>query len=128
MRQRWRRNIPNFGTNNVSVIGIGTVPVGLSPFAVAVNPSGTRAYVTSGNSSFVSIIDTANNTVMGTVDVGGTQFAVAVNPSGTRVYVTNSGRSNVTVIDTSTNAVTASISVGGLASGIAINAMGTRPT
>ena len=44
--------MPNLFSNNVSVIDtatntvVATVAVGSSPFGVAVNPAGTRAYVT----------------------------------------------------------------------------------
>ncbi|GAA2276814.1 hypothetical protein GCM10010430_73390 [Kitasatospora cystarginea] len=61
--------IANAGSNTVSVINAATdtvtttIPVGLSPFAVAFSPGGTRAYVTNTNSSNVSVIDTATDTV-----------------------------------------------------------------
>ncbi|MGB9930086.1 MAG: DUF7507 domain-containing protein, partial [Methanosarcina sp.] len=49
--------ITNIGSNNVSVIDIATdtviatVNVGINPFGVAVNPDGTKVYVTNSNSN-----------------------------------------------------------------------------
>ena len=41
------------------------------------------AYITNFNSSTVSVIDTATNTVVGTVAVGFGPYGVAINPAGT---------------------------------------------
>jgi len=79
---------------------------------VAVNPAGTRAYVTNSGSGNVSVIDTATNTVVATVKTGTTPSAVAVNPAGTRAYVTNRANNTVSVIDTATNTVVATVAVG----------------
>jgi len=49
---------------------VTTVTVGSAPYGVAVNPAGTRVYVTNNNSDNVSVIDTATNTVAATVAVG----------------------------------------------------------
>jgi YVTN family beta-propeller protein len=88
---------------------------------VAVNPTGTRAYVTNFNSSTVSVIDTATNAVVATVPVGNQPVGVAVNFTGTRVYVVNQNSNNVSVIDTATNAVIgAAVPVGMAPFGVAI--------
>jgi YVTN family beta-propeller protein len=64
------------------------------------------AYVTNNGDGTVTVIDTANNTVVGTpIPVGGSPFGVAVTPDGKHAYVTNSGSSNVSVIDTAINMV-----------------------
>jgi YVTN family beta-propeller protein len=89
------------------------VPVGTNPYyGVAVNPAGTRVYVTNQVSNTVSVINTSTNTVVATVNVGKYPCGVAVNPAGTRVYVVNEFDKNVSVIDTATNTVTASVNVG----------------
>jgi YVTN family beta-propeller protein len=105
---------------------IATVPVGNSPFEVAITPNGTRAYVTNQGSNNVSVIDTATNTVIATVNVGDGPFGVAITPNGTRVYVTNQNSNNVSVIDTATNTVIATVTVGSFPQGIAITPDGTR--
>jgi YVTN family beta-propeller protein len=125
--------IPNFGSNNVSVIDTATntvigspVPVGSFPIGVAVNPAGTRVYVANEIGGTVSVIDTATNTVVATIPVGSFPIGVAVNPAGTRVYVTTYVGGTVSVIDTATNTVVATITVGTLPFGVAVNPAGTR--
>ena len=83
---------------------------------MAVNPAGTRAYVTNFSSNTVSVIDAATNTVVATVPVPANTlkatnlWGVDVNPSGTRAYATQS-IGEVSVIDTATNTVVATIPV-----------------
>ena len=80
---------------------------------MAVNPAGTRVYVTNSSTNTVSVIDTTTNTVTATV-VAGSSFprGVAVNPAGTRLYVAIPAFGNVSVLDTATNAITATLTVG----------------
>ncbi len=80
-------------------------------------------YVANVNSSSVSVIDTATNTVVATIPVGLFPFGVAVTPDGKHVYVTNNngGSGNVSVIATATNTKVAAIPVGhGPTMGVAI--------
>lgn len=113
-----RAYIANSASDNVSVIDISsntviaTVPVGQSPYGVAVNPTGTRVYITNIGSNSVSVIDTATNTVKASITVGAGPRGVAVNPAGTRVYVANTYADSVSVIDTATNTVIATVTVG----------------
>ena len=88
------------GSNTVSVIDTATnnvkttkVPVGSSPFGVAVNPAGTKVYVANTGDDTVSVINTTTNEVTYTVTVGAGPYGVAVNPAGTKVYVVNSALS-----------------------------------
>ena len=64
--------ITNYASNDVYVIDTATnavigdpIKVGLHPWGVAVNPSGTRVYVANEYSNNVSVIDTATNVVVG---------------------------------------------------------------
>ena len=86
--------VTNFGppavsTGTVSVIKtanrgvVATIPVGNYPTGVAFTPDGTHAYVANVNSSIVSVIATATNTVVATVMVD-SPVAVAITPDGTR--------------------------------------------
>ena len=130
--------ITNEFSNTVSVIDIATnavvgspITVGVQPVGVAVNPAGTRVYVTNRNPaglSTVSVIDTATNTVIATIPILSDTRGVAVNPAGTRVYVTNAlVNGSVTVIDATTNtAIGSPIPVGPSPIGIAVNPAGTR--
>ena len=123
--------VTNFGppavsTGTVSVIKtanrgvVATIPVGNYPTGVAFTPDGTHAYVANVNSSIVSVIATATNTVVATVTVD-SPVAVAITPDGTKVYVAKSlFPGNVRVIATATNAKGAAIPVGNYPSGLAI--------
>ncbi|MDD4249340.1 MAG: PKD domain-containing protein, partial [Methanosarcina sp.] len=123
--------ITNTGSNTVSVIDTttnnvtATVPVGNSPYGVAVNPDGTKVYVTnsgneSDNSSNVYVInttnnfpiDTANNSSIGMINVGIWPVGVSVN---------NNVSVNVSVIDTTTNNATNTVDVGKGPWGVAVN-------
>ena len=86
---------------------VATIPVGDNAIGVAVNPAGTRAYVTNYDSSTVSVIDTATNTVIATVNVCARPWVPAVSPLGNRVVVPCDSGSSVAVIDTTTHVVTA---------------------
>src|SRR5664280_1136982 len=117
---------------NVSMIDTATnkfnatINVGNEPFEVAVNPDGTKVYVTNQWDNNVSVIDTATNNVTATVKVGIGPWEVAVKQDGTKVYVVNTYSNNVSVIDTATNIVTATVKVGNGPMGIAVNSAGTK--
>jgi len=86
----------------------GTVSVGTSPAAVAVNQATNKIYVTNSASKSVTVIDGGTNSTT-TVPVGLTPIAVAVNSVTNKIYVANRGnalmniRGSVTVIDGATN-------------------------
>jgi YVTN family beta-propeller protein len=108
--------------NRVSVIdttsnSLSATIFGLSDaFDVAVSPNGSKLYVTNfalGNPGFVSVIDTATNTiVVPSIAVGSAPAGLAVTPDGNRIYVANFVSNDVSVIDTGSNAVIATIPVG----------------
>jgi len=124
-----RAYVTNF--DRVSVIDtasnavVGTIAVGFSPVAIALNPTGTRAYVTM-NSNSVSVIDTTSNTVIGTVPVGALPVGIALNSAGSRAYVTNLNSDTVSVIDTASNTVIGTVPVGVRPIAIALNSAGSR--
>jgi YVTN family beta-propeller protein len=80
--------------------------VGVSPFAVAVTPDGTRAYVTNQGDGTVSAINTTTNTVIATIPVGIQPFGVDVAPEGSTVYVADASSNRVAVIDVASNTLT----------------------
>ena len=84
------------------------------------------AYVSNERSGTVSVLETANDTVVATVRVGDVPYGIAAGPHGTRVYVANRRSNDVSVIDTATNAVVATVDVGESPFGIAAHPAGTR--
>jgi len=113
-------------SNTVSIIDTATnkiastVDVGSDPSGVAVNPSGTKVYVTNSGSNTVSVINTTTNIYPTSVKVGSDPLEIAVTPNGKTAYVVNSGSNTVSVINTATNTVTDTVNVGKQPEGIAI--------
>jgi YVTN family beta-propeller protein len=94
---------------------------------IAITPDGSRAYVTGTLESnpakgFVSVIDTATNTVVGSpIPVDAFPLGIAITSDGTRAYFTDGNFDTVSVIDTTTNKVLGSpIAVGHAPADIAI--------
>jgi YVTN family beta-propeller protein len=75
-----------------------TIPVGRSPYGVAVDPAARTVYVPNAGDGTVSVIDAATGTVTGTVPVGAGPDAVAVDPGTHAAYVANEGAGTVSVI------------------------------
>ncbi len=70
---------------------VGKVPIPNSPYLIAVDPGGARAYVAywnwDGGPEGTSVIDLTTNTVVATFPSA--PWGFAVNPEGTRLYVTD---------------------------------------
>lgn len=138
--------IPNYQGNSVSVVDTSTNQVVKTisdslpprPAGVAVNPSGSRAYIAhigdwygSGyNGDSVSVIDTGTNTVIATVNGMKGPLSAAVSPDGNRVYVTNFGdiyqNSSLSVIDANNNTVVAVVPLGLTPYGVVVSPDGKR--
>ncbi|MCI4323079.1 MAG: YncE family protein [Thermoplasmata archaeon] len=97
------------------------VPVGDSPFGVAVDPSAHQVFVTNTDSNNVSIVSDATDAPIASVGVGVEPEGVAFDPSEGTMFVANAGSNNVTVISTSTDSVVANISVGQSPVGLAFD-------
>lgn len=91
---------------------IATIPVGATPFGIAVTPDGSRLYVSNSTGGSVSVVDTATQSVTSTItsNVGTTPVGITVDASGTYAYVANYGAGTVTRITVVTGA-TSSIDV-----------------
>jgi YVTN family beta-propeller protein len=86
-------------TNASSLMVIGTVAVGTSPQAVAVDPTRNLAVVTNSGDNTVSIVDLVALTAAAPVNVGTSPQGVAVLPRLGRAAVTNFGSNNVSIVD-----------------------------
>ncbi|MGA8181467.1 MAG: YncE family protein [Desulfobacterales bacterium] len=85
---------------------IGTIPVGTKPYGgIALSPDGQFAYATNYGDGTVSVIKTADKTVMDTISVGPQPFGVAMSPNGDYAYVSNYGSNSISIIRTSDNSV-----------------------
>ena len=98
-------NIPSF-----TAVNTGNKPITAT---VRVTPSiAPLAYITNYGSNSVSVINTANESVIATIPVGGLPIGIAVSRDGTRAYVANYNDNTVSVINAITNKVMATISAG----------------
>ncbi|WP_369153320.1 YncE family protein [Streptomyces sp. R17] len=71
------------------------IPVGDRPHSVAVNPDGTRLYVTNFGDGSVSVIDLSREAVVATHLVDEGPYGVAVGPDGADLYVASPSRGTV---------------------------------
>jgi YVTN family beta-propeller protein len=118
------------GNNEVWVLdtaGALITKVGMfgQPRHIAVNSSGSRAYVTNQISRSLAAIDTATYSTE-TVSVGADPEGVAVSPTDARVYVTNFSGDSVSIVDAGALSVVDTPSVGDGPRGIAVNSSETR--
>ncbi|HSW74094.1 MAG TPA: beta-propeller fold lactonase family protein [Candidatus Limnocylindria bacterium] len=112
--------IPN--GDSVSVIEVATNTVITTihdasfnePYTITINAAGTKAYVTNSNSTTVTIIDIATNTVSGVITGFDGPSGFAITPDGNTAYVNNYGGpggvgsgngTTIRVVDLNTNTI-----------------------
>jgi YVTN family beta-propeller protein len=90
------------------------------PYTITINACGTKAYVTNSDSTTVTIIDIATNTVSGVINGFDGPSGFAITPDGNTAYVNNYGGPEglgsgnghtVSVVNLNTNAIVATINV-----------------
>jgi len=101
--------VSNGSSNTISILDLvylrqdRTLPVGVQPSGLAVNPKRNEVYVvnagTASSNGSVSIIDTNANRVVATIPVHKLPYSIDVDAAGRRAYVANSGSNTVSVID-----------------------------
>jgi YVTN family beta-propeller protein len=97
---------------SIGTIGAGTIAAEPDPISMAVDPTGTFAYVANSGSGDVSMysINTTTGalTSLGLIAAGANASSVAVDPTGKFAYVTNSGSNDVSMytIDAATGVLT----------------------
>lgn len=87
------------GGNTVSVIDLATNTLYKTitdasfsePYTVTIHPDGTKLYVTNSNSTTITIVDIATNTVTGTIGGFDGPSGMVVTPDGKTGYVNNYG-------------------------------------
>ena len=119
----------NTATNKVvdlkpSTRTVDTITVGASPSALAINPTGTRLYVSNLGGTTVSVVDTATNLEITWVTVGSQPSGLVVSPDGSRVYALSRFTNKVTVFSTANNQVIGSAAVGASPRGIVLSSDG----
>jgi len=100
-----------------------TIAVGSTPVDVAVNPSGTRAYVANYGTNSVSVIDTASNAVSTTISGASSPAGIAISSAGVGAVP---GYSNqAAILDTTTNTVVGTASLPQQGDGVAFSPDGS---
>ncbi|MCL4558196.1 MAG: SMP-30/gluconolactonase/LRE family protein [Deltaproteobacteria bacterium] len=133
---------PQYPGETVSIIDLSkgaqaytVVTGGLYPWAVAVTPDGSEAYVSNRGSSDVSVVSLSGTPVTtAVIPVQAGPAAIVSSPDGSKMYVANTLSDSVSVIDTSTKAVSSislalyptEPSVGGSPDGLAVSQDGSR--
>jgi len=137
----WRDSNPLAG-DSISVIDTSTYEVietvtaagagghGNTPHGIAFDSANNRMYYAIGNwmfiEDYVSVMDTADNSVSAKVTVGERPEDIAFDSANNRMYVTNIDDDTVSVINTANNSVIATISVGDHPTGIAFDSANNR--
>lgn len=119
-----RLYVVSAGNNTVTVIDAANhtavsslaLPGCANPRNIAVNPPGTRLFVTCQDSNAVAVVR-LDNFAVSLVGVGAQPTAIDITPDGQLVYVVNSASGNVTVLQEDNPVVRAQVTVGGTLSG-----------
>jgi YVTN family beta-propeller protein len=99
---------------------VASVPVGISPTSIYLDPFLNRLYVTNKGANTVTVFDATNVTpgvtpaiqTLATVNVGSAPVSVAALPNGLSFYVANSGSNTVSAVSSSSFGVVATVPVG----------------
>lgn len=119
-----RLYVASAGNNTVTVIDAAdhtavsslALPGCANSRNIAVNPQGTRLFVTCQDSNAVAVVR-LDTLAVSLVNVGMQPTAIDITPDGQLVYVVNSTNGNVTVLQEDNPVVRALVTVGGTLSG-----------
>jgi YVTN family beta-propeller protein len=95
------------------------IPVGSSPFAVAVDAAAKEVFVTNAGSGNVTVISGTTQAVIGSVTVQKSPLGIAYDSANRTLFVADNGTSNVSVISVGSLSVVATVHVGLNPTGVA---------
>ena len=100
-----------FDTATNENISAYTIPLATG---VAINPTGTRAYLAAGVSpGYIAVVDTATFSLVAQVPVGNFPHTLKVTPTGRHIFVTNALSNSISQIDAASNTVVNTIPLKG---------------
>jgi YVTN family beta-propeller protein len=88
------------------------IPIGGDPRGVALIPEKKKLYVSIFDLGIVSVINTANDSIIANIAVEAQPHTLLLSPDHHRLYVANELLSSISVIDTEKDKVIATISIG----------------
>jgi len=94
---------------------------GAKPMGSAISPDGKFVYITNGRGATVSVLATANDSIVATIPDPKRPWGVAVTPDGKRIYTANGPSNDIAIIDAATNKVIKTIPAGDSPWGVAIS-------
>lgn len=104
--------LQTLNSSNLTLSPSAFVNVGTHPIAVAITPDGTKVFCINRDDGTVTVISTADNSVITTLRVGRTPVGGAMRSDGAFYYVVNQADGTVSVIDTAAAAVIGTLTVG----------------
>lgn len=133
--------VANNNGNSVSVVSTASNSVtatiamgtGIAPWAVAIHPNSSTAYVTNTISpdqavDSVAVINLATNAITTTINVGNNPRGIEINSDGSRLYVVNYWSNTVSVISTATNSLLRTIDLPNITISGGLESIGLGPT
>jgi YVTN family beta-propeller protein len=83
-----------------------------SPYAIAVDPSTGRVYVSQGEGGSIAVIDGSTNSRVATVTGAGTPYALAVDETDNLVFCADTAENSLWIVNGSTSLVAARVPMG----------------
>src|SRR5271170_6773291 len=83
-----------------AIATIGTAP---SPEQIAILPDDSKAFITSGTSNQVSVVDLKRKVLLANLALGGTADDLDLKPDGGELYITSGSAHGLLIVNTDTN-------------------------
>ncbi len=104
---------------------VKSLTVEAKPFAIAITPNSSKAFVANSAGNSVSVIDLSNNSFSKTIDAGDgfvslEPVAIVISSDGAQAFVANRGSNDVAIINTQTENVVRTEAVGATPTGLAL--------
>src|SRR5699024_3170623 len=104
----WQDTVSVLDTETDEIVA--RVPVGTTPWNIAVRPDGAEAYVTNANEDTVSVIDLGELSVLETIHIG--HIPTGVSATADTVWVSGNASATVSALRISDRKVVGNVAIG----------------